>query len=105
MADETKDDAVSSSKKSPGKRATKKTAEKPEVLLSDLRRGTANSTSVELLQKVLKVKITGTYDSATQAAVRTWQNQSGFSGGRGLRLDEQQASKLFGTKVMLKSTD
>jgi peptidoglycan hydrolase-like protein with peptidoglycan-binding domain len=90
--------AESSSSKSTQKRtAAKKAADqKSEVVLADLCKGTADSESVRLLQKKLQVKVTGTYDSSTQAAVRTWQNENGFLGGRGRRLDEQQASKLFG---------
>lgn len=98
--------------------ATKKTASRPrssthektEVVLADLHKGAAGSESVRHLQralgkkveKSLRPEITGTYDGYTQRAVRSWQNENGFVGGRGLRLDEEQALQLFGTGVSFK---
>jgi peptidoglycan hydrolase-like protein with peptidoglycan-binding domain len=78
--------------------------ERTEIVLADLRKGTEDSESVRHLQralgkhvdKALKPKVTGNYDGLTQRAVRTWQNENGHEGGRGLRLDERQASQLFG---------
>lgn len=121
MADSEKGETTAPSKKT-GKRATaKKTAsrsrssshERTEVELADLRKGTQDSESVRHLQralgkhvdKSLKPKVTGTYDGPTQQAVRTWQNENGYAGGRGLRLDERQASQLFGDGFTFASSD
>jgi hypothetical protein len=113
MADSEKGDTSSPTEKT-GKRApAKKTAsrsrssshEGTEVVLADLRRGTHDSDSVRHLQKKLKIKQTGSWDGPTQQAVRTWQNENGFVGGRGLRLDERQASRLFGNDVTLKRAE
>ena len=99
---------MAESEKNTGKRAAAKkttsrsrssTHEKTEVVLADLRKGTRDSDSVRLLQKKLRVEVTGAYDGATQAAVRAWQNKNGFVGGRGLRLNEEQASKLLPRSV------
>lgn len=109
MADSKEKDASRPTSKTPEKRAAaKKTAAKKiEIELAHLRKGTRDSDSVRALQqalvkkvdKSLKPEVTGTYDGFTQRAVRAWQNENGFDGGRGLRLSEEQAARLFGDLV------
>lgn len=102
-----KDDSRPTSRTPEKRAAAKKTARKTEIALADLRKGTMDSDSVRALQQALakkvgrslKPELTGTYDGLTQRAVRAWQNENGFAGGRGLRLSEEQAVQLFGNRV------
>lgn len=89
----------------------RKSAAKPElgsgeVRVPEVTRGTADSDSVRRVQHALTkmdglpkdigLKVTGDYDGPTMLAVRWWQNNNGYRGGRGIRPDSRQLTKLLG---------
>lgn len=79
---------------------------KGEVLVSEVRAGTMDSDSVRRVQhglsrlkdipKELRPEVTGDYDARTTRAVRWWQNNHGYVGGRGINPNAEQVAKLLG---------
>lgn len=79
---------------------------KGKVNASEVTRGTMDSDSVRRVQhalskfdglpKDLQPEVTGDYDSLTTRAVRWWQNNHGYVGGRGINPNAEQVVKLLG---------
>jgi hypothetical protein len=101
-----KTDETGPAKKSGASPAKGKDWGKGQVSAAELLQGTEDSDSVRRLQHALgnvenlpsdlKPKVNGHYDAATARAVRWWQNNHGYVGGRGINPNQEQAAKILG---------
>ena len=79
---------------------------KGKVNAAEVTRGTLDSDSVRRVQHVLshlkglpkelRPEVTGDYDARTTRALRWWQNNHGYVGGRGINPSAEQVAKLLG---------